>query len=231
GGRYVEEEDVYEEENLYGDEYPGFYRDIDSEWEEHAGENNEEEFLNDENAEEGFEETDMDIEEAEPSNYYIRVPETSPKDLQPTSNKDHALKMTRMRYVEGEAELTVPQDREVITFQMAQLDKGRQYSIEEEVHLQVAGDSAYYPDEEPIEGSDISIYFRRRPSSRFQYTEEDSLEEQSAAPTLLTSIAEERVVQTRALVEKAYSSHNYDPSQIDALTYWHLCLKDEEDAC
>ncbi|KAG6892520.1 hypothetical protein C0992_000237, partial [Termitomyces sp. T32_za158] len=221
GGRYVEEEDVYEEENLYGDEYPGFYRDIDSEWDEHAGENNEQEFLNDENPEEGFEETDMDIEEAEPSHYYIRVPETSPKDLQPASNKDHALKMTRKEYVEGDAERTrvdLPsgEDREVITFQMARMERGRQYSIEEEVH-QVAGDSAYFPDEEPIEG--------------FQYTEEDSLEEQSAAPTLLTSIEEERVVQTRALVEKAYSSHNYDPGQIDALTYWHLCLKDEEDAC
>ncbi|KAG6860548.1 hypothetical protein C0995_009942 [Termitomyces sp. Mi166 len=161
------------------------------------------------------------------------------------------LEMTRKRFMEREARLATPlggrarskarqqtkvstpqEDQQEMILQMMELERVRQRFVEEEeARLKAAGKSSHFPDAEPIEGSDISIYFRRRPSSRFQYTEEDSLEGQSAAPVLPTGTTEERLVQMRALVEKAYSSHDYDPSQIDALTRWHLDLKNGEDSC
>ncbi|KAG6876577.1 hypothetical protein C0993_002224 [Termitomyces sp. T159_Od127] len=208
------EQDVYEDEDIYGDEYPGFYDDGDE-----PGGTNEEECTNDQILEEDLEET---IEESEPSHRYIGAPETSPEGLQPfsdvegnanfamplgTSTESKATRRTTTGLFSGE-------DREAMTSQMVQSERVRQRCIEEqEARLEVAGDTAYLPDEE------------------FRYTEEDSSEGQPAAPTLLTSITEERLVEMRALVEKAYSSHNYDPSQIDALTRWHLGLNEEENPC
>ncbi|KAG5731082.1 hypothetical protein E4T56_gene15677 [Termitomyces sp. T112] len=160
--------------------------------------------------------------------------------------------MTRKRFVEWDVRLATPprararskttqrtrggplneDNQQATILQMMEFERVRQRFVEEEeARLKAAGPSAQIPDAEPIEESDVSIYFRRRPSSKFHYMEENSFEGQSTAPTLPTDITDERLVQMRALVEKAYSSADVDPCQFDALTRWHLGLRDGEGSC
>ncbi|KAG5350574.1 hypothetical protein C0989_010340 [Termitomyces sp. Mn162] len=265
-GHCVQEEDAYEEENLYGDEYPEFYNNEGIEEEDlngnHDAKRSEEKPSNDQKPEEYLGEIDMDIEESEASVYYMGAPETSPKSLRSTSHTNRtqtmimqsaaAVEMTRKRFVEWDVRLATPprararskttqrtrggplneDNQQATILQMMEFERVRQRFVEEEeARLKAAGPSAQIPDAEPIEESDVSIYFRRRPSSKFHYMEEDSFEGQSTAPTLPTDITDERLVQMRALVEKAYSSADVDPCQFDALARWHLGLRDGEGSC
>ncbi|KAG6916522.1 hypothetical protein DXG01_006463 [Tephrocybe rancida] len=227
-GGYVAE-DWYEEEDAYGDEYPGYYEDED--FVEYSRE--------DQEPEEATEEECMDMGSEE----IDHGDDDPPQPPYASHNYIPALDVTEIAYrAEMRRQVVEEVERQQAASAkawLARVTRKPQLGVMPEVDIRQkaiegrvgASDAGYvpFPDAEPIEGSNITVYFTRRPSSRFCYTDADSLEARQSVPRRSLDITRDTVRKVRSMVEAAYSPKRYDAKQIDGLTLWHLELRGEED--